>query len=295
MKVTQAPYSTTLLSSIKGAYEHYYNKELDPVLLFGLTGHAFVTAISRTIGPCAPYTWNMTRFKDLVEKGLGLSIMDREYPVDKTTTEEDKQKLSNTLKDILDRGNLVFVNSYEFQLITGYNETHFITTKPWESPSVTGDIEINTFNGIKDFVLFSEITQAHKLPLKKAISLSIEMAIEQYTEIETLGFITQGIKAYDYMLEELNEKSAADHGIWWVSTVWAENRSYASKYMQFLKTYYDNEILDNLSKIYDYSNELFVKLSDKSVKQEDKRVLIESLKANELKAMIQLERLITSE
>lgn len=283
MKLKQEPYASTMMSSIKTAYKHYYNKEISNSMLYGLSGHAFVTAISRTCGPCASYTWNMDEFTDLCSKNFGVSVLNEEHPVNSKSTQEEKQKASDLIKSYLDDGYLVLLVSYEYQVITGYNDTHFTVTIPWDAPSVTYDIALNTLEGIKDFALFSKMEKSETIPLQEGITNSIQFALNQYEDIKTLDFIVQGINAFDYWLEQMTEKTFNGHGMWWTSNVWAECRLHASNYMRELKEYFkDNDTLEQLSKMYQKSSDLFMELSVKDGIFETKVKKVKELKENEI-------------
>lgn len=264
MEIKQEPFNSTLMSSIKAAYKYYYQEDILDSLLYGLSGIAFTIAISKGIGPCAPYTFNMEGLQQLCVENLGLSIMNHEYPINPKNTTEERKKASDQIKAFLDEGHLVLVNSYEFQLITGYNETHFITTKPWDAPSVTPDIELDTLHGIKDFLLYSKIEKVEGIDRIQGIKNSIGYALKQYDDIKTMDFVTQGINAYNYMLEQISEENYNGHGIWWSCNVWAECRRKAKDFMMDITQVYDNlPILEELAFLYEVSCNYFLKLSNK--------------------------------
>lgn len=291
--IRQEPWSSTLMSSLKATYDNYGGEPMSDAMMFGLTGHAFVTSVSKGIGPCAPYTWDMEDFDQLCQNSLGISLIGREYPINPKSTKEEKKKASDLIKMLLDKGEMVFLISYEFQLIFKYYDGKFYTTKPWDAPSVTPDFDMETLEGIKDFMLFSKIEKTDRKPLKENIVNSLRFALKQFDIKKRTDMIAQGIDAYDYMLEHLTEESAKGHGIWWNSSVWAESRKKASEYMIELKQHLDqDDVLEDMAKHYNISYVLFTKLADKEVPFEKKQNTINSLKQNELLIKGYLETLL---
>lgn len=286
MKIIQEAFNSTLMSSLKAAYEHYYSKKISASDVFGLSGMAFTTAYSKGLGPCAPYTFNMDGLKTLCKDNLGLSIMDEEFSVTSKSTKAEKIEATKNIKTFLDDGFLVLLNTYEVQLITGYNETHFITTNPWDAPSVTPDLKLDTLEGIKDFLLYSKIEKVNINHNDLEHKNVIKYALEQFTNIKTMDFITQGIKAYDFLLDEINSDNANDLGMWWSSSVWSECKYCASKYVE--EHYQDDE----LTNFYKELGAIFDKLSNKEGQLETKIEQIKLAKDLELKIEVHLKALI---
>ncbi len=103
-----------------------------------------------------------------------------------------------------------------------------------------------------------------------------------------------GIKAYDYWLEKINEENVNSHGNWWTSSVWAENRMMASKYMYELKDYIDQkQLLEEIASKYKVSSKLFEKIAVKDKTKEEKVTLIKELKNNEKSIYPLLKELIS--
>lgn len=293
VEINQAPFASTLMSSIKAAKDYYHNDQMSDAMLFGLSGHAFEVNITRTLGPCAPYNFDMKQFDQLVKNNIGLSIFDNSSVVTKDTQEEVKINASNKIKEYLDNNNLVLLSSYEFQVISSYDDTLLYTTIPWDAPSVTSALKVDTFEGMLDFFTFSKISKTEKQPLKEGVIQSLEYAIHTYEESYSTPDSAMGAKAYEFWLEQINEENAIGHGNWWTSNVWSESRNMASLYMHEIKPFFTNDaLLEELSKQYKTSAELFLKLSNRESNKKVKVELIQELKDNEQNIITNLKLLL---
>ena len=282
--VKQDPLCSTLMSSIKGAYEFYHNEGIDNDLLFGISGHIFMVNITKGIGPCAPYLWDMNQFLTQVKKYLGVEVQFEENGITQGTSEETRKEATKEIKKILDEGNLVFLTSLEYQLIIGYENDEFITTIPWENVgSVTNYLSFDTLEGIKEFMSYSNILPSEIGDLKEGIKKSIEFGISLYERPPVTPDFSMGIKALDFWLEQMTEENVNGHGNWWSSTVWSESRKIGSEYMLRLKEYFDcDELLEKLSKAFVQSSDLFMQIADKESTLKKKTQHIKELKKNEL-------------
>jgi len=292
--IKQDEFASTLMSSVKAAYSFYYDDSITDSMLFGLTGHAFVTHITNGLGPCAPYIWDGQPFNELCKANLGLNIFGENEVVTSDSSAEKKMEVTRNIMNHLDSANLVLLSSYEYQLIVDYDDTFFITTKPWkEVESVTQNFELNSFKGMKEFMTCFMISRTNRIDLKEGIKRSLKYAISLYENSKDNTDSGFGIEAYDFWLEKITEENANAHGNWWTSTVWAESRKMASKYMIELKSYFDSDmVLEELSVLYDKSYTLFTKIADRDLDMKDKIELIKLLKRNELAIFELLKKLI---
>lgn len=287
-QIIQAPFASTLMSSIKAAKDYYHNDTMSDAMLFGLSGHAFEVHITNGLGPCAPYTFNMEKLDLLVQENLGLKVFESPSILTKETQRQVKENASMRIKKMLDQNHLVLLSSYEFQLIVDYDQNSFYTTKPWEDAfSITPNMSTETFDGMKDFLTYTKVSKTEKGSLKEGILKSLDYAVSTFETPHTTLDSASGYKAYDFWIEKMNDTNAVGHGNWWTSQVWSESRKMASLFMIELKEYFDNEeLLERLSEQYLYSSELFSQLADRKTDRVQKQNLIMVLKTNE-KAIIE--------
>ncbi len=282
--INQEPHCSTLMSSVKAAYKYYYNEDITDGMLFGLSGHAFAINITIGLGPCAPYTFDMSYLDKLCKSNLGLSLFNDGTVVIADTSDELKKKATEDIKKYLDHGNIILMSSYEFQLIVGYEDNHFIITKPWnDAPSVTHDIEMYTFNGIKDFLNYTVIKKSEQSDFKEGVLKSIEYARSLFKKPKTTPDSAEGLKAYEFWLSKMTEENAVGHGNWWTSNVWSESRKFAVEYFNELRDLFNNsKLIDEITRKYSISSNLLKDISNKEVEMKQKVSLINDLKANEL-------------
>jgi hypothetical protein len=282
--VKQDNFASTLVGSIKGAYEFYHKQELHPVWLFGLSGYAFLVNITKGIGPCAPYYWEKNDFSTVCMRNLGLDLFCDEEYITVKSDEKQKQNITKHIKSVLDQGYILLMASLEYQLIVGYEENRFIVTSPWgDAPSETKYIEFDTLDGLREFMTVSTIKPSKIGDLKEGIIRTINYAISLYENPPKTKDYAMGIKAYDFWLECMNEENYNSHGSWWSSIVWSENKKHAGEFVEVVKEHIGgDDILDDISERYEISSELFLELSNKdkyTLKQ--KRKLVTELKKNE--------------
>lgn len=283
-EIKQAPFASTLMSSIKAAKEYYHNDSMSDAMFFGLSGHAFVVNITKGLGPCAPYNFDMSTLDTLVQENIGLNVFESPSVLTEETQKEVKLNAANKIKKYLDENHLVLLSSYEFQLITDYDETTFYTSKPWENtPSVTNDLDIHTFSGMLDFFTFTKISKTESKNRKEGIIKSLQYAVDVYENAQSTPDSASGHKAYDFWLESITDENAIGHGNWWTSHVWAESRQMAGEYMLEIKKYFEDDLVfDSLSIKYQLSADLFRSLADKTSNKETKMNQIRVLQKNEL-------------
>ncbi len=288
----QEPFASTLMSSIKTAYEYHYKDKIEDSMLFGLTGHAFLLHITNGLGACAPYTFDRSDFEHLCSTGLGVNVFGESMTTTKDDSEVQKGKVSDFIQDIIDDNELALLSSYEYQVFYDYGEA-FALTHPWdEAMSVTTAISLESLEGMLDFFTVHKIQKTEKNDLEKSIRDSLKFAIKMLEEPNSMVDSGFGIEAYDFWLERINQENGVAFGNKWTSTVWAESRKMASNYMVEIKKYINSPLLDELSTLYATSSELLLNIANMTVSVEAKIKLINELKENELKALPLLKKLI---
>ncbi len=282
--IKQEPFASTLMSSIKAAKDYYHNDSMSKAMIYGLSGHAFTINITRGLGPCAPYTFDMKGLDELVQQNLGLSIFESPSVITEETQEVVKQNAANRIKYLLDQNHLVLLSSFEFQLITNYDQNYLYTTKPWTSvEGITPNLEMDSFKGMIEFFTYTKISKTETISKKEGILNSLKYAVSTYENPSSTPDSAMGYKAYDFWLDKITEENAISHGNWWTSNVWAESRAMASLYMGEIKEYFQNDfILNTLSVKYALSSNLLKKIADKESNMKKKILLIQQLRDNEL-------------
>ncbi|MBN2853620.1 MAG: hypothetical protein JXQ23_12860 [Clostridia bacterium] len=292
MNLSQPCFNSTLVGCLTGA-ARYYNLDISDVMIYGLSGHAFVINTVKDLCPSGPYTWDMSQLQKLC-KNFGL------YPrLDETkwiVNDSDKEfvkKCENDIKHKMDSGIVVMLVSLEHQLFEEYDNEAFLITLPWgKVPSETKRIEYGNWPGP-----FSGYTAIEKV----STSVSIREAIHQTLEYAAhLIFHSQkddngclGLCAYDNWIDCVKRGHGSSHGNWWNGMVWSESKLYASKFFKEISKYgYNLKECNSLSEIYYEISELLSKIKDKELADNSKISLLEEAGNLEKTAGEKIENLI---
>ncbi len=233
------PLNTTLMGVLRGVLD-YYALSVSTPLLYGGSGHAFLMNIHEALCPSGPYCWNPQRFVRLV-RNLGIEIIDHGF-FSPGSPPQERAQVEETLVRSLDGGIPCSLLNMENQLITGYDETGFLTAQPW-GPDVPFTPKHLTFGTWEEFgdevhVNYYSFRQAEPVAERAAILDSLDYAIDLYVNPTAYTQEPYGVgpDAYAKWVDAVNAGEGSGHGNWWNATVWAECRAMACDYL--------NEIAD---------------------------------------------------
>ncbi|QUI24188.1 MerR family transcriptional regulator [Vallitalea pronyensis] len=264
----QAPDHSTLMGTIKGVAD-FYSLNLSPEMLYGLTGQAFMINIHEELCPSGPYCYNLTAFIELL-KNVGIEMKNCGFFTKSSTTKE-REQIEKTIKEHLDSNNPCALLNMEYQLITGYDDTGFITTQPWSTDFPPGHLTYGTWEEIGNEIHMSIFTfnSVQQKPIDEMIKVALYSALEintnpdQYT---TKPYFT-GLEAYDVFIKAIEDGHGSGQGNRWNATVWGECRNMASTFFKQLSDVYPNLSNDFLSLSHDYKliGESLLKISESNL------------------------------
>jgi AraC-like DNA-binding protein len=235
----QPGYATTLMGCLKGASD-YFDDDLSPAMLFGLSGHAFLLNIHKDLCPSGPYVWKKERFFELLE-GLGIRKA-AEYQIMKDAKPDERARMETTLRGHMEAGDLFMLDFLEHQLASGFDEHGFLMLKPWEgeTPSLIPVLTFGSWDeclgreGWAHFTVLARSPSRRAVPeaVRDALGFALELcrAPERY-EVEGYGI---GYGGYSNWRECIGRGMGASQGNWWNALVWAECRSFAAGFFQEL-------------------------------------------------------------
>lgn len=233
----QPPFAATLMGCLKGASDHF-GGGLSAPMLYGLTGHAFLINISENLCPSSPYVWKKDRFMELLP-GLGIR-KSAEYQAVRRTPAADLLAAEEKLKTHLERGEILMLDYLEHQLVMGCDDKGFVMIKPWSmSPAEVASLTFGTWSeclekeGWAGFTVLSRAER--KTDIRAAARDALQYALELLTtdRHQEKGYRT-GFGAYDNWAACLSKGMDQSQGNWWNSMVWAECRSFASRFFKEL-------------------------------------------------------------
>lgn len=298
-KLGVPPFNTTLMGVVRGVAD-YYGLAHSDAMLYGATSHAFLINIHEVLCPSGPYCWKPDSFRSLLGN-LGIEMIDHGF-VSAGTPRAERERLDALLKEHLDKGVPCSLMNMENQLITGYDETGFITTQPW-TPHVDFPPAHLTFGiweelGEEIHMNFFTFRKRDVTEVRASVVASLTCGAdmfrnpEQYTQ-EPYGV---GPRAYEKWIAAVGEGHGDSHGNWWNGTVWAECRRQAAGYLREIgETFAEvGDEARKLAQAYDAIAANLERASDKELESEAKISALGETRATEEECVAGLARLAES-
>jgi hypothetical protein len=282
---------------VRGAAD-YFGIELSTPMLYGLTGHAFVINIHQALCPSGPYCWNREPFYRLLAnagieaESLGFYWNDGGAM--------PRAEVEAKLREALDAELPCFLVNMEYQLITGYDETGFLTAQPW-APRVDFPPQHLTFESWAelgqevhmDFHILRPIVPAER---SEGVLASLAYAQDLWANPTAHTSADYGIgpNAYTNWIQAVKDGHGASHGNWWNGTVWAECRQNAAAYLAELAPLLPRSagLAGELSASYAQVAEALGRASDKELADADKIAVLERAAAVEAECTARLGELL---
>jgi len=274
----QPPFNPTFMGALRGAADHL-GLTLSTPMLYGLTGHAFVMNVHETLCPSGPYCFDREPIFGLA-RNAGLDIEELGFFWNDGGACE-RGELEAQLKAALDDGQPCFLVNMEFQLVTGYDETGFLTAQPW--PGHDFPQKHLTFGTWAEFhdgvhVNFNIVRRGEAAPQAEAVKAALAYAQELWNyppggDEKPYGM---GPAAYRHWRKGVEAGHGAEHGCWWNGMVWAECRDNAAKFMTEVgETWPDAaESADCLASRYAEIAQILYKVSNKELPADEKFALL---------------------
>ncbi|MFH1570755.1 MAG: hypothetical protein ABIL09_22375 [Gemmatimonadota bacterium] len=285
-----ACFNTTKVGVLRGVLDHYGLNGTD-AWAFGASGHAFAINIHETLCPSGPYCWDNGPFHRLV-RNLGVAVEDCGFFSQQSGAEE-RRKVEAALVKELDQGVPCSLINMENQLITGCDDTGFLTAQPW-APHVDFPPRHLTFGtweelGKEIHLDFFIWRRAEPAPAREAAAASLEYAVDMARNpgAHTREPYAAGLQAYPKWVAAVRAGHGSSHGNWWNGTVWAECRRMASAYLTEIGERFPAaaEMSNPLAAAYGAVAEMLGQASDKELDADRKVGLIEAAAQEEAAAV----------
>ncbi|NLI00708.1 MAG: BtrH N-terminal domain-containing protein [Chthonomonadales bacterium] len=230
----QAPFNYTLMGAVRGALDHY-GVPVSDAYLYGATGQAFMMNIHRELCPSGPYCWNRDPFFRLLAN-VGIAVTELGFHHAETPPEQ-RAASEERLRAALDRGAPCMLVNMEYQLITGYDDTGFLTAQPWPGMGFPpAHLAFGTWSELcdevhMDFYILDRVEPAERA---KAVRAALAYAVDlwRHPVDHTSEDYGVGPNAYQNWVEAVHRGHGASHGNWWNGTVWAECRAHAASFLK---------------------------------------------------------------
>jgi len=228
----QPPFNCTYMGVLRGVCD-YYGLGVSDAFLYGATGHAFVMNIHKALCPSGPYCFDREPVETLAEN-LGLRTTGLGF-FHAGSTKEERSAAEATLISALDRGAPCYLVNMEFQLLTGYDETGFLTAQPWPGMDFPqAHITFGTWAELGEQVHmdFYILERSDPAPRGDAVLASLRYAVDLWRNPRVYTGENYGVgrDAYANWVSAVRAGHGSSHGNWWNGTVWAECRRQASAY-----------------------------------------------------------------
>lgn len=290
------PFDATLMGIVRGAAD-YFGMTYSDAQLYGRSGHAFMINIHDSLCPSGPYCWDRQPFYNAL---LNTGIQMNEGPCyGCDTTLDMRSQIEAALISRLDCGELCGFVNMEFQLIAGYDETGFITTRPWTSIDFPpGHLTFSSWQefGKEIHVNFFTFDQFEPASDKTAIIAGLNFARDLAGRPPACGeeMYHTGPGAFDTWIAAVDAGHGSGHGNWWNSRVWGECRHFAARYCSELAIQYPETaaIADSMQAGYQIVADNLLKVSNKELDAAEKVRLLREAKMREQDCMDQIDYLV---
>jgi len=281
----QPPFNATFAGMLVGALR-YQGSTASDAWIYGASGYAFLMNIHTELCPSGPYCWNLAESCAQI-RNLGIQLTDHGF-YHLGSSANERRRVEKTLVAALDKGVPCALLNMEFQLITGYDETGFVTAPIWPSPhSAPEHLHFGSWAEMGDEIHVNYYTLDQVTPAddRKTIVDSLEYAVDLYrnpthhTE-EDYGV---GADAWANFIGAVKQGQGASHGNWWNATVWSECRARAADYLVEIAGKYvqARDAATALAADYRAISEALSKISDKELDSQVKLGLLEQAAARE--------------
>ena len=231
--LTQAPFNCTMMGSLRGALDYHCISASD-AFLYGASGHAFVLNIHNELCPSGPYVWNRQRVAELLTNvGLRLEPLGFFHA---GSTPEERSVAESRLRESLAAGIPCMLTNMEFQLITGTDDTGFLTAQPWACNDFPpSHLTFSTWGELGDGIHmdFHVLHRSEPAEPRRTVLDSLHYAVEVWrTPPAGDPHYGMGPTGYANWREAVEAGHGASHGSWWNGVVWAECRARAADYLR---------------------------------------------------------------
>lgn len=224
------PWNTTLLGVVRGVAD-YYGLTVSDAMLFGGTGHAFLSNVNEELCPRAVLL-EPTPFYALL-RNMGIEMIDEGF-LSANSSPQERGKIEGLLKEHLNQGGPCGLVNMEYQLISGYDDSGFITSSPWAHDfppkhlafgswaEFGGEVHVNFFT-------FNKVAAKSE---RDIILGGLRYAVDLYENpaSHTARPYYTGAEAYEVWIAAVEKGHGGSHGNWWNAAVWGESRRMASRF-----------------------------------------------------------------
>lgn len=289
------PFHNTLMGVVK-AVSDFYSLNISDAMIYGGSGHAFMINIHDELCPSGPYVWNHEPFYQLLS-ALGITMTDHGFFSNENSL-KDRADIEKTIKDHLKSNNPCALVNLEYQLISGYDETGFITSQPWSEDFPPGHLTFTTWDEMEDEIhaCFFTFDKTEPTDTKSIVinSLKYALSLNECPDLHTSEPYYTGLKAYDAFIEAVENGCGSSHGNWWNATVWGECRKMASEYFNEIGKRFKevDSIANELADDYNLISQGLIKVAEKEVPVKPKIELLKEIRSLEAKAMFKITEML---
>jgi hypothetical protein len=229
----QAPFSTTMMGVMRGALDYFCLPASD-AFLYGATGHAFVVNIHRELCPSSPYCWQRGCVEALAGN-LGLGV-ERLGFFGRDSSPDQRAAAERRLRESLGSGDVAFLMNMENQLVTGEDETGFLTAQPWPGMDFPpGHLTFGTWTELGDEIHMDLylVRKTEPRPVARSVRESLRYAVDLWRNPTAHSWDGYGVgpNGYANWMGALRAGHGAGHGARWNAMVWSECRARAAEYI----------------------------------------------------------------
>ncbi|HSV73108.1 MAG TPA: hypothetical protein VLH79_05050 [Chthonomonadales bacterium] len=289
----QAPFNVTLMGALSGTLRYYRIAASDPYL-YGASGHAFLMNVHSELCPSGPYCWNRQPAFALL-RNVGLDITPLGY-FDASSPPSERAAVERRLREALTLGAPCFLVNMEFQLVTGYDETGFLTAQPWPGHDFPpAHLTFGSWSELGDEIHldFHIVDALPPLDRLATMTASLRHAVDlwRHPERHSRSPYSVGGGAYENWEAAVRAGEGGSHGNWWNGMVWSESRRMAGEYLTEVAPILPLEA-EGLAAEYAAIGSLLQRASEKALADEPKLALLGEAHRREAACIDRIEALL---
>ena len=213
-----------------------------------------------------------------------------------SSTPEERSAVEARMREALDRGAPCFLVNMEYQLITGYDETGFLTAQPWPQLDFPpAHLTFGTWSELTGGIHmdFNIVDAAPPADRAAAVAASLRYAADLWRQPERHSGppYGAGARAYDNWEAAVRAGHGGSHGNWWTATVWSECRTMAGQYLAEVAPILPLDA-EALAEEYAAIGELLQRAADKELPAEPKLTLLTEARGREAACIDRIEALL---
>jgi hypothetical protein len=203
-------------------------------MIYGGSAHAFLVNIHEALCPSGPYCFRRESLFPLI-RNLGLEVVELGF-FHAESTGDERSALERALRAALGEGVPCALVNMEYQLITGTDDTGFLTARPWPMDFPPDHLTFGSWAefGAEVHADLCALRRVEPASGNRIVADGLAQAVDFWRHPGKYSGKPYGAgpEALALWIAALRAGHGAGHGAWWNATVWSECRARAADFFE---------------------------------------------------------------